>query len=183
MTAVSEPVAQRPHMPDYGVEGDGWMGLPWSWAADRLVRTRNYWVVTVSRSGRPHALPVWGVWHDDEQRFGFSCGPRSTKAAHLSANRHVVFTVDDTVECVSVQGDAEVVRGDRTDVWIERYLAKYSAEASGLSAEFLRANFLVEVRPTTGFGVIEREDEFARRATRWRFGGSASDTRGRSLGW
>ncbi len=157
-------------MPDYGVDTTDWKGLPWSWAAERLTSNRNFWVVTVSRDGRPHALPVWGVWHDGEHRFAFSCGPRSRKAANLAANPHVVVTIDDTVECVSVEGKATAVEGDRADTWIERYLEKYSTEAPDLSVDFLRANRIFEVSPERVFGIIEREDAFANRATRWRFG-------------
>ena len=71
-------------MPDYGVDTPEWEPLPWSWAAERLGANRNFWVVTVSTDGRPHALPVWGVWNDDEGRFAFSCSPRARKAPGTS---------------------------------------------------------------------------------------------------
>ena len=156
-------------MPDYGVDTPEWEGLPWSWAAERLAASKSFWVVTATQHGRPHALPVWGVWDDDESRFAFSCGPRSRKAANLAVNPHVVVAVDDTAECVSIEGMSTAVEGDRADTWIERYLAKYATEAQELSAEFLRANRIFEVRPERAFGIIDHEPEFATRATRWRF--------------
>jgi hypothetical protein len=61
---MGEPVAERPYMPDYGVDTASWTPLPWTWAVERLLANRNFWVVTVSAEGRPHALPVWGVWDD-----------------------------------------------------------------------------------------------------------------------
>jgi len=168
------PVGERPHMPDYGVDTAAWEPLPWSWAAAKLESGRNYWVVTASARGRPHALPVWGVWHEGEQRFGFSCGPRSRKAANLAANPQVVVATDDTVECLSVEGRAAVVDDPaRQDAWVERYLAKYRPVSPDLSAGFIRANLLVEVVPERAFGIVEREDAFAERATRWRWGGAA----------
>jgi PPOX class probable F420-dependent enzyme len=158
-------------MADYGVGGTSWSPLPWSWAAERLVPTRNYWVVTAAGSGQPHSLPVWGVWDDDEHRFMFSCGPRSRKARDLAENPRVAFTVDDTVECVSVEGRARVVDQDgaATDRWVQRYLTKYRPLSGDLSEEFLRANLIVEVEPDRAFWIIEREDEFSTRATRWTF--------------
>jgi len=157
-------------MPDYGVDADGWQALPWSWAAQRLIAPRNYWVVTVSATGRPHALPVWGVWNDEEHRFGFSCGPRSRKAANISANPHVTVAPEDTVEVVSVEGRAIVVEDhDRREGWIEAYLAKYRPMSADVSAGFLRANLIVEVTAERAFAIIEREPEFTQRATRWRF--------------
>lgn len=159
-------------MPDYGVDSADWRPLPWSWAAERLIRGRNYWVVTASAAGRPHAMPVWGVWDDGEHRFSFSCGPRSRKAANLAGNPQATFTIDDTVECLSVEGRAAPVADDaQREAWIERYLAKYRPLAPDLDADFLRQNVVVELIPERAFAVIEREDEFATRATRWRFDG------------
>lgn len=157
-------------MPDYGVDTPAWAPLPWSWAAERLVSNRNFWVVTVSIDCRPHALPVWGVWDDDEARFAFSCGPRARKARNLAANPRAVVMIDDTVECLSVEGRAGPVGdGQRRAQWTERYLAKYRPIAPDINAEFLRQNLIVEFEPERAFAVIEREEEFSTRATRWTF--------------
>ena len=157
-------------MPDYGVQTPAWTPLPWSWAAERLAANQNFWVVTVSARGRPHALPVWGVWHDPEGRFAFSCGPRARKLRNLAANPQAVIAVDSTVECVSVEGSAAPVSAeDRREQWIERYLAKYKPMAPDLSAEFLRRNVIVEFVADRALAVIEREEEFSTRPTRWVF--------------
>ena len=157
-------------MPDYGVDTPSWEPLPWSWAAERLAANQNFWVVTVSADGRPHALPVWGVWDDPEACFAFAAGPRARKVRNLAANPHAVIMVDNTVECVSVEGRAASVRdGERRDQWIERYLAKYLSLAPHLSAEFLNRNVIVEFAADRAFGVIEREEEFSTRPTRWVF--------------
>ena len=44
--------------------------------------------------------------------------------------------------------------------------------APELSAEFLRQNLVFEVVPERALAIIEREEEFATRATRWRFAAS-----------
>jgi hypothetical protein len=168
---MNAPAAERPHMPDYGVDTPDWQPLPWSWAVPKLESGRNYWVVTASASARPHALPVWGVWEEAEQRFAFSCGSRSRKAANLAGNPQMTVATDDTVDCLSVEGRAAVVAEEaRREVWIERYLAKYTRLAPDLSAEFLRAHLLLEFVPERAFAVVEREEQFATRATRWRWG-------------
>jgi nitroimidazol reductase NimA-like FMN-containing flavoprotein (pyridoxamine 5'-phosphate oxidase superfamily) len=169
---MNEPLADRPHMPDYGVDTPDWNPLPWTWAAGKLAGNRNFWVVTASAGGRPHALPVWGVWDDDEHRFAFSCGPRSRKAANLGANPQATVAVDDTIECLSIEGRAAVIDDDeRRETWIARYLSKYTPVAPDLSADFLRANLVFEFVPERAFAIIEREDEFSARATRWSFDG------------
>lgn len=157
-------------MPEYGVDTPEWEALPWSWARDRLEGARNVWLVTVSNRGRPHSLPVWGVWVDDQHRFGFSCAPGSRKARNLDENPRCVVTTEDTVECLSVEGVTSAVEDEeRIAFWVDRYLAKYQGLAPDLNAEFLRSNLIFEVRPERAFAIIEREDEFATRATRWKF--------------
>jgi len=119
---MNTPRVEQPVMPGYGVETPEWRGLPWEWAAERLMGTRNYWVVTASATGQPHSLPVWGVWHDAEQRFMFSCAHGSKKARNLASNPQMAFTNDDTVECVSVQGTAAARRRRRRTRRMDRTL-------------------------------------------------------------
>lgn len=157
-------------MSAYGTDSPEWQALSWEWAAERLVPNRNYWLVTVSAEGSPHSLPVWGVWDDDDLRFMFSCAPTAQKVKNISANPRVVVTADSTVECISIQGIATLLsHADRIDTWVDRYVAKYGAEIGEGLGDFVRQHAVVEVVPTTAFAIIEREDEFAKRATRWRF--------------
>jgi PPOX class probable F420-dependent enzyme len=159
-------------MAAYGTNSPDWKALPWDWAAERLIPNKNFWVVTVSAEGAPHALPVWGVWDDDDLRFMFSCAPTARKARNIAANPHVVVTVDSTEEAISVEGTAAPITDPgRVDAWIHRYVAKYGSEVpdgDGLG-DFVRSHAMFEVVPTKAFAIIEREDEFALRATRWRF--------------
>ena len=167
---MDEPRGERPWMPDYGVDSPSWTPLPWSWASARLASNRNFWVVTVSAAGRPHAMPVWGVWAEDEGRFAFSCAPRARKARNLADNPRAVIMTDDTVECLSIEGLARPVDDDkRLTEWIERYLDKYRPISPDLSPDFLRQNLVFEFDPERAFAIIEREDEFSNRATRWVF--------------
>jgi PPOX class probable F420-dependent enzyme len=162
-------------MSDYGVPDDVSDALPWEWAEERLLANKNFWVVTVSASGRPHSLPVWGAWLPEVERFWFSCSPRARKARNIRENPQCVVTVDDTVECVSVEGLARIVdprlEVDAVDRAVAAYAAKYAdgPESHDEMAEFLLAHTLVEVTPDRAFGIIERADEFATRATRWRW--------------
>ena len=153
-------------MASYGVpEGPEGL-LPWSWAHERLARSRNYWVVTADATGRPHAMPVWGVWDDDG--FAFSCAPDSRKARNMAANPKIVVTADDTVEVVSVEGSVEVMGGGHT-TFADTYAAKYEPDEAKREAMagFVLSHAIYRVTPERAFGIIEREEEFAQRATRW----------------
>jgi len=164
-------------MPDYGVPTDAADALPWAWGEERLARNRNYWVVTASAEGRPHALPVWGVWLADPDRFWFSCSPNARKVRNISENPLCAVAVDDTVECISVEGTARLADqaadadADAIATMIASYLDKYwpdPVKHAEMEA-FLRGHALIEVTPDRAFGIIEREEEFAQRATRWRW--------------
>ena len=71
---AAEPEASRPHVPGYGIPKTAKGMLPWSHADERLARSLHYWVATTSRDGRPHTVPVWGVWVDGAVCFGGGTG-------------------------------------------------------------------------------------------------------------
>ncbi len=162
-------------MAGYGVPADPAGTLPWTWAQQRLVDNKNYWVVTASAQARPHAMPVWGVWLPETERFWFSCSPNARKARNIAENPQCVVTVADTVECVSVEGRARIVDpardADAIDRAIAAYVTKYWDDPTVHTQmeAFVRSHAIIEVTPDRAFGIIEREDEFARRATRWRW--------------
>jgi general stress protein 26 len=156
-------------MSEYGVPESLDGALEWQWARDRLHTCRNFWIVTVSSAGRPHAMPVWGVWLDDPDQFWFSCANRARKAQNLAENPRVVVAGDDTVEVVSVEGVARPATVAESARAVEAYLAKYWDEPQQLPEmqEFLESNRMYFVDPERAFGIIEREEDFARCATRW----------------
>jgi hypothetical protein len=172
---VPVPKVERPDMADYGVPDDPAGALPWSWALERLVSNRSYWVVTVSSGGRPSATPVWGVWLPTTDRFWFSCSPNARKARNIAVNPQCVVMVDDTVECVSVEGRARpadpVADAGAIDEMVAAYLTKYWDDPAVHAdmESFLRSHAMFEVAPAKAIGIIEREDEFSRCATRWRW--------------
>lgn len=158
------PTTDRPFMPGYGIappeEGEL---LPWEWAVERLERARHYWVATANAEGTPHLAAVWGVWHDDACYF--STGGESRKARDLRARAECSVTTPDPVETVVVNGRAErVLETGRLRAVADVYAAKYGSPFPEPDE-----NPLFAVLPSTVIAVIEREPEFAQRATRWRF--------------
>jgi hypothetical protein len=159
-------------MSDYGVPDDLAGTLPWSWAEEHLLKSRNYWLATVSADGGPHNMPVWGVWSAERNVFWFGCSPNARKARNLAMNPRCVVAPDDTVECVSVEGIATPFDDeDRLTEMTRLFLAKYGDEVGDPDefAAFMRAHANFEVVPTRAFGIVERASEFAERATRWVF--------------
>ena len=156
-------------MASYGVPSDAEGALPWSWAEERLTANRNYWVVTVDDKGRPAAMPVWGVWQSEPATFVFSCAPDARKARNIAKNPQVCVMVDDTVECVSVEGIAGPMADDEVrSAAIAAYADKYAPpeERESMRA-FVSSHAVYEVRPLKALAIIEREEDFASKATRW----------------
>ena len=164
-TRRKSPKASRPHMPGYGIldakSGSGL--LAWSVAVDRLSKARNYWIATTRPDGRPHAMPVWGVWLAD--RFCFSTGQQSRKARNLAENPRCVVCAEPANRTIIVEGVAELV----TDPSLLKrfgvaYQAKYDWDMEGF------AEPIYIVRPEVAFAFTSDEAEFTGRATRWQFG-------------
>jgi hypothetical protein len=116
------PRASRPTFGGaYGVPDEEEGMLPWSWAAERLAKARNYWVAT---SG-PHASPVWALWRDGA--LVFSCGARSRKARALAKDPRIVIHLESGEEVVIVEGRAEPTTVDAS--LIDDYERKYNFRA------------------------------------------------------
>lgn len=152
-------------MPGYGIVGpdEGRGLLAWSWAEERLVASHDYWVATVTPDGRPHVMPVWGVWTEDALWFSSSAGSR--KARNLAGNPAVTITTDDARQPVVVEGRADLVSDrQRTQDFTDRANTKYETT---ISVEFFASNALFRVRPERAFALDD--DDFTGTPTRWVF--------------
>jgi pyridoxamine 5'-phosphate oxidase-like protein len=164
---MREPSPSRPFMPGYGIDTSTDGLLPWSWAEDQLTKSRNFWLVTHSAHGRPHAMPVWAIWH--EAMLWFSSGLRSRKARNLAQDARCVLTTEDAANPVVVEGSAERLT-DRAD--LEHFLAIMNAKyATGYGFEMVdpEKNGSYRLRPTWAFAL--QSAQFERTPTRWTFGG------------
>ena len=112
-------------MAGYGVTEDPEGLLDWSWAEQRLLGERTFWFVTANAEGRPHSMPVWGVWMPERERFGMCCDSGARKVRNIKTNDQVVVTTTNSVECVSLEGRAVLVEGDEAEplavAWAEKY--------------------------------------------------------------
>ena len=163
------PRSERPDMAGYGVTDDSEGLLPWSWAEERLVNSRTYWFVSVNAGGRPHAMPVWGVWMPERERWGMSCATSARKVRNIRDNDQVVVTTDDPASCVSLEGRALRIDGDDLEamaaVWSDKYHDGTWPKDEMIS--FVRESASFEVIPERAFGLIETPDQFSKSATRW----------------
>ena len=110
--AAKHPRAMRPVVPaGYRFPTSPKGLLDWSWARGRLTGSYNYVIVTVRPDGRPHAMGMHGLWHDDAYYFGTDSETR--KAKNLAANPHCIVINENLNELVIVEGVAERVASSR----------------------------------------------------------------------
>ena len=102
---MSDAKVSRPYMPGYGVPKTLKGTLPWSHVTERLEKARNYWVATADSSGRPHAVPVWGLWVDDVLCFGG--GPQTRWMRNLAVNPWVAVHLESGDDVVILEGNVE----------------------------------------------------------------------------
>jgi hypothetical protein len=163
---VSDPGAERPHFtPGYGLAGataEPGELVPFEQLREWAVAARNYWVVTSGQGGRPHAMPVWGLWLDD--RFLFSTDPASRKGRNIAANPEVVVHLESGDEVLVVEGTAERVKDAgllerMVDLYERKYDIRIDTDNPSMGVYL--------VRPRVAFGWRERD--FPSSATRWSF--------------
>lgn len=159
------PQAGRPVMPGgYGLEppqgGSGLMG--WERARQQLAQARNYWVGTTRPDGRPHVMPVWGLWLDEA--FWFSTHRLSRKGRNLSHNANVAVHLESGDDVVILEGVAQAVTDPARLVrFADAYQAKYSFRPDPTDTQ----NVVYAVHLRTAFGWLEAD--FPGGATRWQF--------------
>lgn len=138
--------------------------LAWSTVEEWLVVARNYWVSSVRAGGRPHAMPVWGLWIDGT--FWFSTDPLSVKARNIARSSDVVVHLESGDEVCILEGAARRIPGSELPgSFVSLYLEKYDIELDLSNPDF-------------GFYVLDAtvaltwtEVDFPTTATRWTFGG------------
>ena len=159
------PKASRPQMPkDYGIAGPnkGKGLLPWGYVCERMEAARNYWVCTTRPDGRPHVMPVWGVWVDDGFYFGTDRGSR--KARNIASNSVMAVHLESGDDVVIVEGFVEAVTDKSVLAQVDKgYLKKYQMGLSGHPGNTM----IYGLRPRVAFAWSE--NDFNQSATRWAF--------------
>jgi len=153
------PQPIRPDMPaGYSVKGSKPKFVPWTFADQRLQKSHNYWICSSRPDGRPHSIPVWGVWFDGA--FYFSTDPDSHKARNLKANPAISVHVESGNEPVILEGRVEVAKLDK------KLDAAYHAKYKMHLLDFPGPMSIFRLRPETV--LAWREKDFGTSATKWK---------------
>ena len=156
----------RPGTPGYFKPADEGSGLlSWRHVSERLAAAKNVWVATSSAAGRPHAMPVWGVWTGSE--FQFSTSPVSRKARNLYENPHAAIHLESANQVVVIEGDVRELSESRA---LGAFLALYNPKYGWDFTPEQVSSGVFAVRPVKAFAWLDGEgDGFSGAATRWEF--------------
>lgn len=163
-----EPLLDRPSMPGYGIRaiGDGSSLIPWKRVDKLLSQARNYWVSSTRPDGRPHAVPVWGVWI--EEAFYFGTGVNSQKERNIKNNPWLVVHLESGDDVVIIEGLVERVTDAGLFAHIDQaYGAKYGWRPLEESEFEQLEDPYYGLDPEIAFAWIEAD--FPGSATRYRF--------------
>ncbi|HEV2781029.1 MAG TPA: pyridoxamine 5'-phosphate oxidase family protein [Actinophytocola sp.] len=119
-----DPIAELLDLPK--IYGTPKKKLAWAVVRTELERAKHYWLTTVRSDGRPHAVPLDGVWLDDVWYYGGS--EESVHRRTALAHPPVVMHLPDPIKAVIVEGS---VRRTRPGVDLAQRLADTSNEKYG----------------------------------------------------
>jgi PPOX class probable F420-dependent enzyme len=122
-------------------------------------------VATVWPDGRPHVMPVWGMWDDSTLWFTSAVGSR--KIRNLTADPRCCVTTEDASDPVVIEGRADITTEPAAlQRVIDLMNAKYHTD---FGVDFLdpATNATVGVRPRRVFSL--RAGDFTGSPTRWIF--------------
>lgn len=115
---VPDPEPAR-KVPGYRMPIDRDSLLTWHFVADQMSQASHYWLTTTFGDGRPHAVPVWGLWHDDHLLFEGSI--QTAWAQNLLRDPRMVVHPPDAERVVTIEGVASII--DDADLSTEEWQA------------------------------------------------------------
>jgi len=129
----------------------------WEHARRLLEAAELFWIATVRRDGRPHTVPLVGVWLDD--RAYFCTGADEQKAVDLAHNPQVTLTtgcnsweegVDLVVEGAAIRVTQQAQLERLAQAWKRKWDGRwqYQVADGGFQHGRHHTALVFEVRPT-----------------------------------
>jgi len=161
-TPPAEPKPGRPEFAKgYSIRTDAKGLVSWKYVVAQLEKSKNYWISSTRPDGRPHAMPVWGVWMNGAVCFGTD--RMSRKARNFQANPRVSLHLESGDDVVILEGAVREIDPKEMAAMDKAYFKKYKMKLSNAPGN---PCFLAVV-PRVVFAWHERN--FAESPTRWVF--------------
>jgi hypothetical protein len=104
--------------------------LSWTEVEQKLVKSKSYWLATTRRDGRPHTVPVDGIWLEGALYFGGD--PATVHIRNLRSDPRVVVHTESGESPVIAEGTAEWYQPSHDEIsgLIEATRTKYGYPVS-----------------------------------------------------
>ena len=79
--------------------------LDWASVETRIEQAERYWLASTRSDGRPHVIPIDGIWLDGRWFFGGAA--ETVHQRIVGENPNVVMHLEDAMKAVIVEGAAE----------------------------------------------------------------------------
>lgn len=103
---MNTPIIHRPKLPK-GYADNPTSFVDWKWVAAQLTESKNYWLSAVRPNGRPHVVPRWGVFIDNE--FYYDGSPETRHAQNIMENPYVSLHLESGNQVVMMEGFSKPV--------------------------------------------------------------------------
>ena len=158
--ASPEPPRSRPAFAkSYRIRTDDKGLVPWKHVIAQLEKSKNYWISSTRPDGRPHAMPVWGVWMNGAVCFGTD--RKSRKARNLQANPSVSLHLESGDDVVIIEGTVREIDPKEMPAIDAAYSNKYKMKLSNAPGD----SCFLAVVPRVVFAW--HESNFDQSPTRW----------------
>lgn len=138
-------------------------------ALARLRAATTYWLSTTRPDGRPHAMPVWGVWVDGAFWFGTA----GQKVRNLAHQPYAIVHLESGDDVAIIEGRVERLESSAVApsavvaAFREKYVDGENGEPFDVAGELPADAALYRLRPAVGHAWLE--GAFVETQTRWRF--------------
>jgi hypothetical protein len=140
--------------------------ITWDWVTGQLAKSRNYWIATTRKDGRPHVAPVWGLWLKGQVMF--STDSTSLKARNAARNPACTVHLESGDDVVILEGRLEQVTAPSLlKQFVDAYDAKYGIRPEVGPEAGPGGGPVFALRHRTVLAWIEKD--FPSTATRWEF--------------
>ena len=123
--------------------------MTWDQVDRQLAEAANYWLCSVRPNGRPHAVPLWGVWVDG--RLYFDGSPQTRHARNIARNPYVSVHLKSGYQVVMLEGTAGEVKpsAELGAILARGYAAKYAREGYSPKPDSWDNGGLIEIVPNS----------------------------------
>jgi len=97
-------------VPGYQMPANPEQLLSWEFVTQQMEQSRVYWLNTLYADGRPHAVPVWGIWH--KNRVHFDGSPKTGWARNLLRNPQITVHLPSGDKVVIIEGHAHMLEDE-----------------------------------------------------------------------